>query len=80
LRAFRGRSAPASTVKSVNDDERDAAVKAHLDALDDEIARLRRTEAAMDRRLAEAEEERRAIDAGPGGLARDEREPGGSGG
>ena len=39
-----------------------ADVDAHLRALDDEIARLRRLEAAMDRRLEEAEEERRSIE------------------
>ena len=42
------------------DDEPD--VDAHLKALDDEIARLRRMEAAMDRRIEEAEEERRSIE------------------
>ena len=42
--------------------ERDEAVEAHLGALDDEIARLRRMEAAMDRRIAEAEAEREAIE------------------
>jgi hypothetical protein len=37
-------------------------VDAHLKALDDEIARLRQLEAAMDRRIEEAEEERRSIE------------------
>ena len=41
--------------------DREPDVDAHLRALDDEIARLRRLEEAMDRRLEEAEEERRAI-------------------
>ena len=45
----------------MDDPERDAAVETHLRALDDEIARLRRLEAAMDRRIEEAEDERRAI-------------------
>lgn len=49
----------------MNDDERDAAVRAHLDALDAEIERLHRMEAAMDRRIAAAEAEKRAIEAGP---------------
>ncbi|MEA2448955.1 MAG: hypothetical protein QOG63_887 [Thermoleophilaceae bacterium] len=47
---------------TMEDRERDEAVKEHLEALDDEIARLRRMEAAMDRRIAAAEEERRAIE------------------
>jgi hypothetical protein len=42
--------------------ERREPVEDHLEALDDEIARLRRMEAAMDRRIAEAEAERRAIE------------------
>jgi hypothetical protein len=46
------------------DAKRDAAVEAHLSALDEEIARLRRMEAAMDRRIEEAEEERRAVEKG----------------
>jgi phage shock protein A len=46
----------------VKDDERDAAVEQHLKALDDELARLRRLEAAMERRIADAEDERRAIE------------------
>jgi hypothetical protein len=46
----------------VKDDERDAAVEQHLKALDDELSRLRRLEAAMERRIAEAEDERRAIE------------------
>ena len=37
-------------------------VDAHLRALDDEIARLRRLEQAMDRRLEEAEQERRELE------------------
>ena len=45
----------------MDDSERDAAVDAHLKDLDDEIARLRKLEAAMDRRIEEAEDERRAI-------------------
>jgi chromosome segregation ATPase len=45
----------------MKDEEREAAVAAHLKALDDEIARLRAMEAAMDRRLDEAEQERRSI-------------------
>jgi hypothetical protein len=48
----------------MNDSERDEAVDAHLTALDEEIARLRRMEAALDRRIAEADEERRAIEEG----------------
>ena len=50
----------------MNDDERDAAVDEHLKAMDDELARLKKMEAAMDRRIAEAEEERRKIEEGPG--------------
>jgi hypothetical protein len=46
---------------SDRDAERDAAVAKHLEALDDEIARLRRLEAAMDQRIADAEDERREI-------------------
>ena len=45
----------------MDDSERDAAVDAHLKDLDNEIARLRKLEAAMDRRIEEAEDERRAI-------------------
>ena len=41
--------------------EHEPDVDAHLRALDDEIARLRKLEAAMDRRLEEAEEERRVM-------------------
>jgi hypothetical protein len=37
-------------------------VDAHLRALDDEIARLRKLEAAMDRRIEEADEERRSFE------------------
>jgi len=59
LRKLRPRSASLARVK---DDERDAAVEQHLQALDDELARLRRLEAAMDRRIADAEDERRAIE------------------
>lgn len=44
----------------MRDEERDAAVKAHLEALDAEIARLRKLEGAMDRRLEEREAERAA--------------------
>jgi phage shock protein A len=57
----------------MDDAQRDEAVEEHLAALDDEIARLRRMEAALDRRIAEADDERRAIEdearrrgAGPG--------------
>jgi phage shock protein A len=46
----------------MDDAKRDEAVDAHLAALDDEIARLRRMEAALDRRIAEADDERRAIE------------------
>jgi hypothetical protein len=45
----------------MKDSERDKAVADHLAALDDEIARLRKAEAALDRRLAAAEDERRAM-------------------
>jgi vacuolar-type H+-ATPase subunit H len=45
----------------MDDQERDAAVRDHLKALDDELARLKKMEAAMDRRIEEAEEERQAI-------------------
>ena len=41
--------------------EKEPDVEGHLRALDDEIARLTRLEAAMDRRLEEAEEERRSM-------------------
>ena len=50
----------------VKDEERDAAVDEHLKALDDELARLKKMEAAMDRRIAEAEEEKRRLEEGPG--------------
>jgi hypothetical protein len=50
----------------VRDDERDEAVDEHLKALDDELARLKKMEAAMDRRIAEAEEEKRRLEEGPG--------------
>jgi phage shock protein A len=50
------------TVQGMDDSKRDEAVDAHLTALDDEIARLRKMEAALDRRIAEADEERRAIE------------------
>jgi hypothetical protein len=50
----------------VNDEERDAAVDEHLKALDDELARLKKMEAAMDHRIAEAEEEKRKLEEGPG--------------
>ena len=46
----------------MKDEERDAAVEEHLKALDDELARLREMGAAMDRRIADAEDERRAIE------------------
>ena len=51
----------------MKDDERDAAVEDHLKALDEELARLRKMEAAMDRRIAEAEEEKRRLEEGPAG-------------
>jgi hypothetical protein len=54
------------TVGAVKDDERDAAVDAHLKALDDELERLRKLGDAMDRRIEEAEEEKRRIEEGPG--------------
>jgi hypothetical protein len=47
-------------LRAVRDEERDAAVKAHLEALDAEIARLRKLEGAMDRKLEEREAERAA--------------------
>ena len=50
----------------MKDDERDAAVEEHLKALDDELARLRKMGEAMDRRIAEAEEEKRKLEEGPG--------------
>jgi chromosome segregation ATPase len=46
----------------VDERERDEAVKEHLSALDDEIARLRKMEEALDRRIEAAEEERQAIE------------------
>jgi chromosome segregation ATPase len=46
----------------MEDRERDEAVEAHLSALDDEIARLRKMEEALDRRIEAAEEERQAIE------------------
>jgi hypothetical protein len=54
----------------VKDDERDAAVDAHLKALDEELERLRRLGDAMDRRIEEAEEEKRRLEEGPGGPER----------
>ena len=54
------------TVGRVEDDERDAAVQEHLKALDEELARLRKMEATMDRRIAEAEDEKRRLEEGPG--------------
>jgi hypothetical protein len=45
----------------MKDTERDEAVRDHLTALDEEIARLRQMEAALDRRIAEADDERQAI-------------------
>jgi hypothetical protein len=60
---LRGRAANLARVK---DEERDAAVDEHLKALDDELARLKKMEAAMDRRIAEAEEEKRKLEEGPG--------------
>jgi hypothetical protein len=50
----------------MRDDERDAAVKAHLDALDAEIARLRDLERAMDRKLAQRGSEEGQPGAGGG--------------
>jgi hypothetical protein len=50
----------------MKDEERDAAVDEHLKALDDELARLKKMEAAMDRRIADAEEEKRKLQEGPG--------------
>jgi hypothetical protein len=50
----------------MDDEERNAAVDEHLKALDDELARLREMGAAMDRRIAEAEEEKRRLEEGPG--------------
>jgi phage shock protein A len=50
----------------MDDEERNAAVDEHLKALDDELARLKKMEAAMDRRIAKAEEEKRQIEEGPG--------------
>jgi hypothetical protein len=44
------------------DRKRDEAVNDHLAALDDEIARLRRMEQALDRRIEAAEDERQAIE------------------
>lgn len=52
----------------MKDDERDAAVQEHLEALDSEIARLRRMEAEMDRRL-------RAIDGHVDPVAEEADEP-----
>jgi hypothetical protein len=49
----------------MEDEERDAAVEEHLKALDDELARLKKMDAAMDRRIAEAEAERAALREGP---------------
>ena len=46
----------------MKDSERDKAVADHLAAMDDEIARLRRAEAALDRRMAAAEQERQALE------------------
>ena len=48
----------------MKDSERDEAVESHLKDLDDELARLRKLEQAMDRRIAEAEAERNAIEEG----------------
>ncbi len=50
------------SVSGVESSEHEPDVDAHLRALDDEIARLRQLEEAMDRRLEEAEEERRVIE------------------
>jgi UDP-N-acetylglucosamine:LPS N-acetylglucosamine transferase len=65
LRTFLSQSADQSRAAgygwAMDDQERDAAVRDHLKALDDELARLKKMEAAMDRRIEEAEEERQAI-------------------
>jgi hypothetical protein len=58
---YRGRMADGDEPRR-DDEERDDAVREHLAALDDEIARLRRMEAALDRRIAAADEERRSIE------------------
>jgi hypothetical protein len=64
---FRGNCGAEPVVLAlVKDDERDAAVEQHLRALDDELARLRKMEAAMDRRIAEAEDDKRRLEEGPG--------------
>jgi cell division protein FtsB len=55
-------SVGAATVRCMKDTERDEAVRDHLTALDEEIARLRQMEAALDRRIAEADDERQAIE------------------
>jgi len=57
----------------MEEDERQAAVDAHLAALDAEIERLRRLEAAMDERIDAAEEDRRRIAEATRGVG---REPG----
>ena len=67
MEAFPGNcalSARRATVLDVDerDQKRDEAVRDHLAALDDEIARLRRMEDALDRRIEAAEEERQAIE------------------
>lgn len=58
----------------MTEDDRRAAVDAHLQALDEELARLRRLEAAMDKRIEAAEEERRQL---ADGARRVADEPGG---
>jgi hypothetical protein len=57
-----------------SDEEPD--VEGHLRALDEEIARLKKLEAAMDRRLEEAEEQRRSIEREIEGEADPERRRG----
>ncbi len=52
----------AGSVSAVDERKPEPDVEGHLRALDDEIARLRRMEAALDRRIAEADDERRAIE------------------
>ena len=62
LRGEVGVTGAWTTVRAVKDSERDAAVEAHLGALDEEIARLRKMEAALDRRIEQADDERRAVE------------------
>lgn len=64
MEAFRGKCGILALRygAGVDDRERDEAVEAHLNALDDEIARLRKMEEALDRRIEAAEDERQAIE------------------